>query len=155
GGGAGDRTGDSQCAERNAWTIIAVIMATTIIADIDYRRWSRIIDCCRARLHRGGRCSGNCPDSDRTGDCDDDRTFHSLPTHDHILSFLRAVSRGGQIYRWSPLTQRGALLENEDERAKCRCSGSFAHSTGRGIVALMPLMAARSRSSSISCALEK
>jgi hypothetical protein len=58
------------------------------------------------------------------------------------LRFARRLS-GEQISRSSPLTQRGTLLENEDERAKCRGSGSFTHSTGRGAVTLMLLIAAR------------
>jgi hypothetical protein len=52
GGGSGDRTGGSQGTERNARTIVAVV-ATTIITDINYRRWSRIIDsCCTTLLYK-------------------------------------------------------------------------------------------------------
>jgi hypothetical protein len=97
GGGSGDRTGGSQRAERNARTIIVAVMTTAIIADINYRRWSRIVDSCRAREHRGGRRSGNCPESNRTGDCDNDRTLHCFLMHDNNLLFLRAVSQAGNL----------------------------------------------------------
>jgi hypothetical protein len=67
-----------------------------------------------------------------------------------ISSRFCAPSLRRQISRSSPLTQRGTLLENEDERAKCRGSGSFTHSTGRGAVTLMLLIAARTHFSSLS-----
>jgi hypothetical protein len=49
GGGSGDGSGGTQYAERNARTIAAVVALVAIIADINYRRWSRIIDSCHAR----------------------------------------------------------------------------------------------------------
>ena len=72
-----------------------------------------------------------------------------------ISSRFCAPSIRRQISRSSPLTQRGTLLENEDERAKCRGSGSFTHSTGRGAVTLMLLIAARTNFSSLFYNFEK
>src|ERR1019366_3910084 len=72
-----------------------------------------------------------------------------------ISSRFCAPSIRRQISRSSPVTQRGTLLENEDERAKCRGSGSFTHSTGRGAVTLMLLIAARTHFSSLFYDFEK
>jgi len=43
GGSSGDRSGNTQCAERNARSIIVSVVAIAIITDINDRRWGRII----------------------------------------------------------------------------------------------------------------